>query len=211
MRPEDDLLAAEYVLGTLSLQERATAEARLREPDFAAMVAEWETRLSGLNAAYDTAPAPDLMPRIEARLFPAPVKASRWQGLRLWGASALAAVAVVAYLGLSPLPQLSAQILAEGGALEYDAALSAGRLTVALRSGRLPGPDQAHELWLIQGEAPPVSLGLLGETTVVTLAALNLQAVQEGAVLAVSLEPAGGSPTGQPTGPVLALGKLAKG
>jgi anti-sigma-K factor RskA len=37
-----------------------------------------------------------------------------------------------------------------------------------------------------------------------------LSRVNREAVLAVSLEPPGGSPTGQPTGPVIANGKLAQ-
>jgi anti-sigma-K factor RskA len=37
-----------------------------------------------------------------------------------------------------------------------------------------------------------------------------LARVNKEAVLAVSLEPPGGSPTGQPTGPVIANGKLAQ-
>jgi anti-sigma-K factor RskA len=36
-----------------------------------------------------------------------------------------------------------------------------------------------------------------------------LPEVNKEAVLAVSVEPPGGSPTGQPTGPVIANGKLA--
>jgi anti-sigma-K factor RskA len=34
------------------------------------------------------------------------------------------------------------------------------------------------------------------------------QKLAQGAVLAISVEPAGGSPTGQPTGPVVATGDL---
>lgn len=199
---DDDLLAAEYVLGTLPLDDRALAERRLREPDFAAAVAAWEARLSGLNDDFAAAPAPDLMPKIEARLFP---QAPRKQGFRLWGASALAALAVVAYLALSPVqPDFTATILAENG-LEYDASLTAGHLKVVHKAGAGASLGQSHELWLIVGEAAPVSLGILGATTEITLAGAS-----EGAVLAVSLEPAGGSPTGQPTGPVLAIGKLHK-
>ncbi|NBZ87429.1 anti-sigma factor [Stagnihabitans tardus] len=203
---DDDLLAAEYVLGTLPLEDRALAERRLREPGFAARVAEWERRLSGLNPEFAEAPAPDLMPAIEARLFPQAPAPSRWQGLRLWGASALSALAVVAYLALTPVqPDFTAVILAETGGLEYDAQLSGRQMVVSLKSGSLPGPDQAHELWLIVGDAAPVSLGLLGAETRIAFAA-----PPEGAILAVSLEPAGGSPTGQPTGPVLALGALKR-
>ena len=65
---------------------------------------------------------------------------------------------------------------------------------------------RAYELWLIpDADAPPQSLGLLpasGRQTVTVPAALRTQ-------LAVSIEPAGGSPTGLPTGPVIYRGVLA--
>ena len=87
---DDDLMAAEYVLGTLSLEERAGAETRLRrDPDFARAVYDWEGRLSDLNAAYAEVPAPDLMPKIEARLFPRPSPLRR--GLRFFGGGLVAA------------------------------------------------------------------------------------------------------------------------
>lgn len=200
---DDDLLAAEYVLGVLDLEARAAAEARLREPGFAAAVQAWEGRLSGLNGEFAEALAPDLMPRIEARLFP---QAPRRRGFWAWGAALAGAAAVVLWIALTPLqPDFTATLLAQGSTLEYDATLTAGRLTVARKAGSGADPAHAHELWLIVGDAAPVSLGLLGQTTTV---ALHL--APEGAVLAVSLEPAGGSPTGQPTGPVIAMGKLEK-
>jgi anti-sigma-K factor RskA len=71
--------------------------------------------------------------------------------------------------------------------------------------------DKAYELWLLPGEnQPPRSLGLLpleGTATVAVPAELQT-AMAAGKVLAVSLEPAGGSPTGLPTGPVLYTGLL---
>jgi len=64
--------------------------------------------------------------------------------------------------------------------------------------------DKDLELWALpQGETRPRSLGVLppsGRTLVAQLAP-NTQ-------LLVSLEPKGGSPTGQPTGPVLYGGWL---
>ena len=66
------------------------------------------------------------------------------------------------------------------------------------------------ELWLIPADGKPRPLGLLRADSAVTItipAELAAQTVSN-AVLAVSLEPPGGSPTGLPTGPVIATGKL---
>jgi anti-sigma-K factor RskA len=66
------------------------------------------------------------------------------------------------------------------------------------------------ELWLIPADGKPRSLGLLRADRAVTITIPpNLMGqIVSNAVLAVSLEPLGGSPTGQPTGPVIASGKL---
>ena len=86
---ETDLLAAEYVLGTLPHAERLAAQTRLtRDPAFAAAVAAWEQHLAPLNDAYTPVPAPDLLPRIEARLFPKAPRRPLWH----WQAHLLQAV-----------------------------------------------------------------------------------------------------------------------
>ena len=66
------------------------------------------------------------------------------------------------------------------------------------------------ELWLIPADGKPRPLGMLRADRAVTIAIpADLAALTvSNAVLAVSLEPPGGSPTGQPTGPVIATGKL---
>jgi anti-sigma-K factor RskA len=74
-----------------------------------------------------------------------------------------------------------------------------------------PTPDREQEVWLILDETtPPISLGLLGDDPLTTLTpppeVAELFGV--GAALAISDEPPGGSPTGQPTGAILALGAL---
>lgn len=67
-------IAGEYVLGTLSLQEREEAAARLNsDPAFAALVAKWEDYLSPLNEAtslspLDQAPPEELWHKIHDRL-----------------------------------------------------------------------------------------------------------------------------------------------
>jgi anti-sigma-K factor RskA len=213
---EDDALAAEYVLGVQDAADRAAVEARLRRDlAFAARVAAWERRLGGLNTGFAEVPAPDLLPAIETRLFgkaAAPPPRAWW---RQWwlGAGLAGVLALVAVLMLPapPPPQPEAPVVAtlaaKGQDLVYAARYDAeaGELIVTRTGGPAAARDRVHELWLIEGQNAPVSLGLI-ETAELRLARAALPA---GAVLAVSLEPAGGSPTGQPTGPVLVTGAVA--
>jgi anti-sigma-K factor RskA len=205
-RDEHDLLAAEYVLGVLDLSERTAAETRLRnDPAFAQRVASWENHFSGLNDEYALAPAPDLMPQIEARLFPQTPKRSVFGNLWAWGAAASAAVAVVAYLALTPpSPSLTATLAADASPLRFEAVVTQDRLTITRVAGDAAGSTVAQELWIIVGDNPPVSLGLIDQAQEV----ISLPGVAAGALLAVSQEPPGGSPTGQPTGPILVTGVL---
>ncbi|MGV8987838.1 MAG: anti-sigma factor [Cypionkella sp.] len=206
---DDDLLAGEYVLGGLDLPDRTMVEARLKsDAGFADKVAAWEQRLADLNEDFAPASLPDLMPKIEARLFPpAPKPHNWWADLRLWSGVALASVALVAYLALTPPnPDLVATLSTDQGALQYAAVITEGRLTVTRVSGEVADAAHSHELWIIVGEDPPVSLGVIpaaGET-------ISLPGAAAGAVLAVTLEPPGGSPTGKPTGPIVAKGALTK-
>ena len=69
MQDDDrDALAAEYVLGTLSLEERGQAEALLaRDAGFAETVRLWEHRLGELNVMVEAVePPPDVWERIKS-------------------------------------------------------------------------------------------------------------------------------------------------
>lgn len=220
MTPEDDLQAdaAEYVLGTGDAASRAAAAARLgRDPAFAAAVAQWESRLAALNDGFAEVPAPPgVLGRVEARLFPTlPRRRFGWRGVLggalAAGALALALLAVLPRGALPPppalVPPLVAEVAAPDRALVFEARLDAtsASLSVARVAGQAAAAGQVHQLWLIAGDAAPVPLGLLAQDSV-TLALA--QAPAPGAILAVSLEPQGGSPTGLPTGPVLATGAI---
>ena len=65
---------------------------------------------------------------------------------------------------------------------------------------------------MIAGDGVPHSLGLLRISGSSSLAVNpgNRARLAPGATLAVSLEPIGGSPTGLPTGPVVAKGALSR-
>jgi anti-sigma-K factor RskA len=92
------------------------------------------------------------------------------------------------------------------------AARSADGRSLALRASRpvLAGPGQSYELWLIPKEGgAPISLAVLGSLDArFELPAPQAPRVQPGAKLAISVEPAGGSPTGAPTGPVILIGDV---
>lgn len=206
----DDLLAAEYVLGLLDSDEWRAAKARAAvDGRFAALVRAWEIRLEPLNDDFDEAPAPDLMPRIEARLFPAnrrPNRGWRWLGAgSLVGALALGLVVLSPVMQAPPAPVLTAELVAEDRALVLVASFDGTRLNLQAE-GASAGAGQDYELWVIGADGVPSSLGLLRDGRLERDAPL-----QAGQVLAVSLEPAGGSTTGQPTGPVLATAELRAG
>jgi anti-sigma-K factor RskA len=80
MEPEHDdqeLLAAEYVLGTLDPDERARARALVAmDPGFAAMVRTWERRLGELNVLVaPVEPPPEIWERIKAGIAAGPREA----------------------------------------------------------------------------------------------------------------------------------------
>lgn len=203
---EDAALAGEYVTGLLSLAERTAVEARLRrDPAFAALVTDWEYRLADLNDGYDEAPAPNLLPAIEARLFPeAPKPRRNWLGwLSGAAAAAVLVLGVVVLVPQAPAPVI-ATLAAQDKMLAFEASYADGELTVTRVAGTPAPAGQVHELWIIPPDTAPISLGLLADASL-TVAAAKPPA---GWVLAVSLEPAGGSTTGAPTGPVLMTAEI---
>ncbi len=210
---EADLLAAEYALGVLDAAARAEAEARrAADPAFAAAVEDWAARLAPLDDTTPPAPAPDLMPRIEARLFGAPAPRARrgeWRGWLAGGLATLLAAAAAVWLtiegpptGPVPAPQPVARVAGASGAVFAVAWDRGSRTLTAIRTGGpAPAAGRTHQLWAIAPGRPPVSVGLLG--------AGGLTVAWDdpaGLLFAVSLEPEGGSPSGLPTGPVIAAG-----
>ena len=228
----DDLLAAEYVLGLLPPEIAAEVEARLiTDPDLRDLVEGWQGRMADLAGTVPPEVPPAILRgQIETRLFGAPVPI--WQRLRqrlgLWPLLTATALAAVLILGLIRLDLLgvdtpSAQMPFAAALTATEAVPEAGATAVAfvtldpdrgLLTADLPGlspvPGHSHELWLIAGEDAPVSLGLVPPGAPVTLSLPDAlrTAVATGAILAISAEPEGGSPTGLPTGPVLAAGAI---
>ena len=218
------LIAAEYVLGVLSAAERREVERRLaHEPALDLEVAFWEERLGGLADAVEPVVPPDAAwSRIEATIAPPAARpASMWQSLAFWrsfaiGSSTLAAASIagLAYIGLVPTARapLMATLSGSAGQPNFVAAITAsgGSLTI-VPAALLTTDPRAYELWLIPaGETTPRSLGLIqpGQPIKLEIPPDLAGRLTPDATLAVSREPAGGSPTGAPTGPVIAHGKL---
>jgi anti-sigma-K factor RskA len=209
----DDALAAEYVLGVLGLTDRAEAEARIkRDPAFGALVAAWESRLAGMNDDFAESPPPNLLPKIEARLFPkaSPAPARRrflnfgWlSGALVAAALALATVATFA----PPRPGIVATLATADNRLAYRVTQFGDTLQVTRVAGVPAVEGQVHQLWIIAPNASPVSLGLLQDRPLV----VEYPAPPPGFIFAVSVEPAGGSPTGLPTGPVILTAEVSQG
>ena len=216
MTPDDeaDALAAEFVLGVLPLSERVIAGARAKaDPAFAARVMAWETRLAPMNDGFAPTPAPNVMPGIEARLFPKEAKPKR--GLSwgfLGGALSAAVLGVVVMMSDSGPPQgpmLTATLTEAAQPLSFAARFDqdAKTLTLIRTAGAPPAAGQDLQLWVIGAEGTPRSLGLVRAAEIT----VSAPALAAGLILAVSLEPEGGSPTGLPTGPVLVTGVLTEG
>lgn len=201
-RDDDDALAAELVLGVLEHEARAAAEARqANDPEFAARVADWESRFAPLNDDYPEVPAPNLLPRIEARLFPKPDRRPVWRAWLMGVIYATIAMLALASWWLLTPPEalLVAQMATEDASLSYEARFDGQMLTVARLAGQPAPAGQVHELWIIAPGAAPVSLGLLADAPLT----VAYPVPPKGWVLAVTVEPAGGGPGGVPTGPVI--------
>ena len=219
--PDDELIAAEYALGVLSGTERTDAERRLaREPDFARLVSAWEERLAPLAAEIDEVPPPPQVWSGIAAALPSQSAARSglwssfvfWRGFGLASALAAACLALFIYFGAANHNEPLVAAIDGGGHHHFVATVDVKRKTVAVMPAAFANDAQGRvpELWLIPADGKPRALGLLQADHAVTLtlpAALSPLA-RRNSVLAVSLEPAGGSPTGQPTGPVIGSGEL---
>lgn len=214
-------LAAEYVLGTLRGRARERLRRWLRDDaELAREVAQWEAQLSPMAGVLrPVAPPARVWQRIESRLESAKKPFSFWKALGLIASGAVAALLVVAVLfrpGPTSLPGSYIAVLSDPKTNRPVLVATAERGQTVLRVNTLDPAihvsGRSLELWALPPGAKPKSLGVLASTErgSLKLAAVADQALGEVPALAVSLEPPGGSPTGQPTGPVLYTGPCVK-
>ena len=226
-RPElADRLAADYVAGTLRGAARRRFEALLpAHPSLRQAVRDWQNLLMPLTLGIaPQTPPPQVWQRIESRIGgsadPAPIAVPWWGRLTFW--RGLSAVTTVAALSLSVLlanpdpAQPPIVVVLSSTAPAADGPVTASFVASISGDGRavVTKPllnvsleaNRALELWALPASGAPRSLGLISASGASVVQKNKVQAGT--AALAVSLEPAGGSPTGAPTGPVLFVGKL---
>lgn len=237
-RSTGDAIAGEYALGLLGGDELRQARERLAtDPQFASDVARWQGRLGQLHAeSEEVAPPPQLWERIEhalvgesaandnARVF--------HRRLLLWKSIAAGMTAIAASLALlflfeppgrmtqavpPPAERASSPMIAmlgSEGAMKVVASWdpSARRLVLAVPGDMRTDPNHSNELWVIPVGGRPKSLGTMPASRQMHMQLADALAslLQQGATIAISVEPPGGSPTGSPTGPVVASGALTR-
>ena len=227
-----NLRYAEYVLGVLDADARAEVARELAGSDEAATaVALWQRRLMPLaDTISEVAPAPYVWARIQDALqLEAPARVAPrkglWDNLQLWrwlgiGATAVAAALLVVVSLPRPTPTpvvvsagyMASTIQQDNGSAGWTATmdLEHARMVVVPATPVAFLPGRAPELWLIPAGGKPISVGMIDRDKPTTLALDPALLAQLGptAVLAVSVEPIGGSPTGQPTGAVIGKGAI---
>ena len=232
---EREVLAAEYALGLLEGAELAEAtELERTDAAFRDAVDRWNGRLAPMMDGVAPVDAPPgLLAAIERRIGPRAghsndnvvdlrQRLNRWR-IFSGGTTALAASLALILLLRPPGeipppttvagPPMVAMIEGDQGAARLVATWSEHDRSLTVVPATVPAANagHAHELWMIPADGKPRSMGVMPDGPMhATVEPAMAEMLAEGVVLAVSLEPAGGSPTGAPTGPVLASGTLQR-
>jgi anti-sigma-K factor RskA len=220
-----DRLAAEYVLGTLRGPARRRFE---RWRSTSALVDEhclaWEERLMPmLRRPTPVQPPAHTWIGIRRRLnLSLPTRRSTLRSLAVAASLLLVlSLGVLWYwraLGPGHVAQV-ATISEPSGALMWQVDVygrtgEGGRLNVRASGLAIRPAGHDYELWALPRGGAPVSLGVLPYSQASAqrvLTSSQQQALQRAAQLAVSLEPVGGSPSGQPTGSIVFVAPLSRG
>ncbi|MXP29943.1 hypothetical protein GRI58_14115 [Porphyrobacter algicida] len=226
-----ETMAAEYALGLLEGVELLEARGLMaNDSDFSQQVGWWEDRFAPLfvELGEDVPPA-DLWKRIQAAIdAPAPPSEAiiLRQRLRIWqGAATLAALAAVVlafFTFITPHSEVGPISQTAPLVASLDMGKNKPRIGVTVMpdakemlvstAGIVSDGKHQHQLWLVPATGDPRSLGVLtaDRENRMAIPPMLSSRLDQGATLAVSVEPMGGSPTGLPTGPVVATAKLEK-
>jgi anti-sigma-K factor RskA len=213
-----DELAGAYVLGTLRGRARSRFERSRREsPGLSAAVRRWEHQLTPLVLGLAlVAPSPHVWEKIAARIGIQSAEARR-RGMPWWwalvGAFAMSVLVTISIRMQHPTFQSVAAVGRDRLHPVWDISRSGDSSAITIRALQhlQSYPGSAYELWALPRDGKPaVSLGLLPRSGRIERALTTSQraALLNANRVAVSLEPAGGSPTGSPTGPVLFIAEL---
>jgi anti-sigma-K factor RskA len=210
-------LAADYAIGLMPATARRRFEQLLLEDAaLRAELAQWHGSLASLTEALPEQPVPDrvwqgITARIEPQVLHVPEKRPFWNWLRVTMAVCSLVIAVtLSVIYTRDDAQYSATLAGADAKPALRVLAHADYLQVEPLTLAAIEPGQSLELWAIPADGKPVSLGVIpaGGNGKVELSETQKALIGKPIALAVSLEPKGGSPTGQPTGPVLYQGAL---
>jgi anti-sigma-K factor RskA len=221
-------LAAEYALGTLRGRARARFEAIARaDEEVAAVLHQWEAAFAPFaDAIPGVEPPARVWSRIEERIAAPAARAGAWSSLGFWRsfgllAGGVATVLVAAFISLSGgAPRGDPAMLA---ILSSPAPANEARMVISMHAPdvmrvqnyrpwkSVEDEGKGLELWAIPKEGAPRSLGMVPNASGDMMLRIRIddERLQGAAMLALSAEPKGGSPTHQPTGRVLCSGAVA--
>lgn len=211
-------LSSEYVLGTLDGSARIRFQRLLMQHNsLRHTLWRWEGRLNELGGALpEITPSPDVWEKIQTRLGfnvntpsnqnvvslpPRKPKSLQWFAGLSAAAAVLMAVLLVNLQSLEPVvPGQIAIVQSEKAQALWVIELRENELLVTATDRFTPLDNKDYELWMVAADGrPPISLGLLPKQGALRLPRSALFDQLQVAALAVSLEPLGGSPNGQPT------------
>lgn len=212
-------LAADYAIGLMPATARRRFDALLLDdPALRVELGHWQTALASLTGALPERPVPErvwqgIQARIEPQVLHLPAKKPFWKQFRVLAAAC--AVVVAIFVGV---------LYQRDYGVEYNATLVAANQQPALQVKAFADHLQIEpltlaaveaardlELWAIPAGGKPISLGVVPSAGKgrIQLSEAQRTLLTAPLTLAVTLEPRGGSPSGQPTGPVLYKGELA--
>ncbi|TBL83406.1 anti-sigma factor domain-containing protein [Hafnia alvei] len=215
-------LAGEYVLGTLRGLPRARFERWLEQmPDLQVHVLRWQNGLAPLDDLYQPIQPPthvwqNIVRQLDSERDNVTSIKSHWIKRHGWiGVAALAAACLLLVLLPRTLvkpfapPSEVAVLATQDNNMRWQVSLNpdSHALTLTPPRGLNIPSDRSLELWAIPKGGKPISLGIISNTALSAVSALG-KPIINGSLLAISLEPRGGSPTGQPTGKVLFTGSI---
>ena len=209
---QHDIKSVDYVLGWMNTRQRSRMNRRIEaDPAIRAGVEGWHASLAPLARLCEpVAPPQDAWAGVLAKLNATPAANRPGRGWK-WAVSGAAlgtALAAVLIL-VQPRTLYRAELTPDATAQYPFVTVEADSVNdVILKTIALPsiGPDKSLELWIIPAGGQPRSLGVITGRHY----RRHLDALAPGDALAISLEPAGGSPTGAPTGKVIVSGALKR-
>lgn len=214
-------LAAEYVLGTLRGKARMRFDRlKAQHTHVQDAVWFWESELNQMvNNIEPVEPSPKVWHAISAQLNfsnnsnvselssakSEPIKstARKWQWLSGFAMAACLLMAVSLFSSkFIPEPQITGVAIFTNAEAEvlWSVDVRGSELIVKTTQKLSQAPNNDYQLWIVPSSgAAPLSVGLLPQNGELVLNNNLILDVANIKALAVSIEPLGGSPTGQPT------------